>query len=192
MNPPPEKAGFETPNPPFFDGSIDDRFAEAMSRSRKAVSQILRKYPHDVDDILQNAAVKAFLQFQSFRADAEFNTWFYRIATNEALQHLRRFRNGIRNAESMTDMVAVLSIKAQAPTPEDQVLEKERRTVLANMVRRLKPCGRRETLAVLIDEPLDRPRNNREKSAYHHAKTRLRQMCSMDFTLGLFTKGDTR
>ena len=44
----------------------------------------------DVDDVLQNTFVKAFQNIGRFRGDSKLLTWLYRIATNEALTHLRK------------------------------------------------------------------------------------------------------
>lgn len=45
---------------------------------------------HDTDDVLQNTFVKAWSGIHEFRAESEISTWLFRIATNEALQHLRK------------------------------------------------------------------------------------------------------
>lgn len=44
----------------------------------------------DADDLTQQVFVKAFSKLSQFSGDAKFETWLYRLATNEALQHLRR------------------------------------------------------------------------------------------------------
>ncbi len=43
----------------------------------------------DTDDVLQNTFVKAWRGIGDFKEEAELSTWLFRIATNEALQHLR-------------------------------------------------------------------------------------------------------
>jgi len=53
----------------------------------------------DTDDVLQNTFVKVWKGLKDFRWDAGLYTWMYRIATNEALNHLndrkrRRFGSG--------------------------------------------------------------------------------------------------
>lgn len=46
---------------------------------------------HDhANDILQNTFMKAWKSFGQFRGESKPSTWLFRIATNEALQHLRR------------------------------------------------------------------------------------------------------
>lgn len=44
----------------------------------------------DANDVLQNTWLKAWHAWSGFRGEATSKTWLYRIAYNEALQHLRR------------------------------------------------------------------------------------------------------
>jgi RNA polymerase sigma factor (sigma-70 family) len=46
----------------------------------------------DADDIVQNVFIKVWHNLSSFREDAKLYTWIYRIATNEALSHLKSKR----------------------------------------------------------------------------------------------------
>ncbi len=58
----------------------------------------------DADDITQDVFVKVWHNLPSFRQDANFYTWLYRIATNECLNFLgkkrRRFMLPIHDVES--------------------------------------------------------------------------------------------
>ena len=42
------------------------------------------------DDIAQDTFVKVWKNLSSFKGDSKLYTWIYRIATNEALNHLRK------------------------------------------------------------------------------------------------------
>ena len=44
----------------------------------------------DADDLTQQVYMQAFSKLSQFSGDSKFETWLYRLATNEALQHLRR------------------------------------------------------------------------------------------------------
>lgn len=44
----------------------------------------------DADDLTQQTFVRAFTKLAQFSGDSKFETWLYRLATNEALQFLRR------------------------------------------------------------------------------------------------------
>lgn len=43
----------------------------------------------EADDLLQEVFIKAWQNFDSFRAEAQVSTWVYRIAVNTCLYHLR-------------------------------------------------------------------------------------------------------
>lgn len=43
----------------------------------------------DTNDVLQDIFIKIWKTLPSFRGDSQLFTWIYRIATNEALNHLR-------------------------------------------------------------------------------------------------------
>lgn len=44
----------------------------------------------DAEDLLQNVWAKVWQKLPQYRAEAQLYTWLYRIAHNEALDHLRR------------------------------------------------------------------------------------------------------
>jgi len=76
-----------------------DRQREAFERIVKAYSeqiywQIRRLVlsHDDANDILQNTFIKAWLNIDYFRGDAQLSTWLYRIAFNECLTFLNRQR----------------------------------------------------------------------------------------------------
>jgi RNA polymerase sigma-70 factor (ECF subfamily) len=74
----------------------DDRhaFAELVRRHQSAVRACLRKLTAGnhalADDLAQDTFVLAWRNLKSFRQEARFSTWLYRIATNCWLGHVRR------------------------------------------------------------------------------------------------------
>lgn len=46
--------------------------------------------PHDAEDALQEALVAAWRGLQTFRGDAQFSTWMYRIASNAAIAQSKK------------------------------------------------------------------------------------------------------
>ena len=44
----------------------------------------------DTDDVLQNTFIKVFRNIDNFKGDSKLYSWMYRIATNEAITHLKR------------------------------------------------------------------------------------------------------
>lgn len=55
------------------------------------IRTIVRNH-EDTDDVLQNTFLKVWKGLSDFRGEAALYTWLYRIATNEALNHLRKNR----------------------------------------------------------------------------------------------------
>ena len=49
----------------------------------------------DADDVLQNTFVKAWEAIGSFRQESRLQTWLFRIAINESLNHLARRRQTV-------------------------------------------------------------------------------------------------
>ena len=57
------------------------------------------KDEHHAADVVQEAFVKAYLMLDSFKGEATFATWFYRIVVNEAFMDLRKRKNKILSLE---------------------------------------------------------------------------------------------
>ena len=64
----------------------------------------------DADDVLQNTFVKVYRHLDSFKGESKLFSWIYRIATNEALSHLRQKakRSGVGSSEYQEQMVSRL------------------------------------------------------------------------------------
>lgn len=60
----------------------------------------------DAEDVLQDTCVKVLGSIQSFRGESSLVMWLYRIATNEALQHLRRQTHLFQSIDSLSDTLA--------------------------------------------------------------------------------------
>src|SRR5574337_1715328 len=76
----------------------DDRhaFAELVKRHQSSVRACLRKLTAGnhalADDLAQETFVLAWRNLRSFRQEARFSTWLYRIATNCWLAEARKRR----------------------------------------------------------------------------------------------------
>ena len=77
----------------------------------------------DASDLTQDVFISAFKTIQSFRMEAAFGTWLYRIAVNRCLKALRKFKPDQRSYEEMEAMD--LAPPSRAPGPDAQLLRKE-------------------------------------------------------------------
>jgi RNA polymerase sigma-70 factor (ECF subfamily) len=65
------------------------------AREHEFVYSVAMKYMKDEErarDVTQDALLQAYLHRESFRGEARFRTWLYRIAATTALMHLRKER----------------------------------------------------------------------------------------------------
>ena len=68
----------------------------------------------DADDVLQNTFVKIFKNLNRFESKSKLYTWMYRIASNEAITHLKKQK---RNASTSIDDEQIgLSDRLEADT----------------------------------------------------------------------------
>ncbi len=101
----------------------NEAFRLLVGRHMKRVYNVAFGFVNDHDaaeDIAQETFVRAFTSLKSFRGDAQFGTWLYRIATNlsinRARQEAARARREIRvHASAAHD---VRSTQEDAPSTE--------------------------------------------------------------------------
>ena len=89
--------------------SVDDRrlIAECLKGRSAAFGELVRRYQdrlfncvyrlvdnaEDAQDVVQEAFLHAYQSLRSFKGDAQFFTWLYRIAFNTAISHKRKQRS---------------------------------------------------------------------------------------------------
>lgn len=95
----------------------------------------------DANDIAQEAFIRAFNAIKSFRGDAAFSTWIFRITTNVYLDERKRQR--AHPQQSLDDLIQLeestmgLQVEDPSPGPAQLVTDKERQTHLANAIQSL-------------------------------------------------------
>jgi RNA polymerase sigma-70 factor (ECF subfamily) len=111
--------------------SVAEFEALVRAHDRTVRSMAYRLVGHDVDDVLQQAYLKAYRDLPRFRADSSFGTWLHRIVYTTSLDHLRsgRRRESVARklrptAESRDPMQSVVDHialdRALATLPVDQ------------------------------------------------------------------------
>lgn len=77
----------------------------------------------DAEEITQEVFIKVHASLSSFRGEAKFSTWLYRITTNLALNHVKRFKRKAERTIDAMDAVAtnVASHDHQAENTEHRI-----------------------------------------------------------------------
>ncbi|OGH89583.1 MAG: hypothetical protein A2469_01990 [Candidatus Magasanikbacteria bacterium RIFOXYC2_FULL_40_16] len=71
-------------------------YAEIIQRYQSKLSHYLRKFIKDFDeieDVLQDIFIKTYKNLYGFNPDKRFSSWIYRIAHNEAINHIKKYYN---------------------------------------------------------------------------------------------------
>jgi RNA polymerase sigma-70 factor (ECF subfamily) len=85
-------------------GGEKDALSTLLQRYRPVVMRHLQRYPvDDADrkDLMQEAMLQVVRKLHTFRGDAQFSTWLYRVTANAALMKMRSERR--RRATSLED-----------------------------------------------------------------------------------------
>jgi len=78
---------------------------------------------NDAEDVMQETCIKVLSRIDTYKGDGPLVMWLYRIATNEALQHLRRQTHLFHSIDSLGE---ALTAKLQA---EALIEEREAETL---------------------------------------------------------------
>ncbi|MFM2224313.1 MAG: hypothetical protein RJA07_515 [Bacteroidota bacterium] len=133
-------------NPTFSDRSKDDfeLIQSALSGSSQAYEKLLGKYKDavffmilkmvhnrdDAEDITIETFGKVFNRLEQYKSDFAFSTWLYRIATNNAIDFIRK-----RKIETLSIHTPLSgdneydhshNIPSEAPDPEEVFIKKQR------------------------------------------------------------------
>jgi RNA polymerase sigma-70 factor (ECF subfamily) len=115
------------------DSGDDEAFAELMRRYRGpvfrlAVSILGQAFAPEAEDVTQDVMLRVHHSLHSFRGEAKFGSWIYRIAFNQALNVKARVRY---RAPHVSDQV-LTTTPSPDRGPYDQVQdERQQRAVLA-------------------------------------------------------------
>ncbi|MCQ2144282.1 MAG: RNA polymerase sigma factor [Bacteroidales bacterium] len=93
----------------YRSGQKERAFGELVESYSERLYWHLRRFTNsheDADDLLQDCFVKIWSSLPEFREESRLYTWAYRIATNEALNHIRK--NRWRAALQREDLDAVM------------------------------------------------------------------------------------
>lgn len=85
------------------------RFSALIDQHQAMIWRVCRLYCNHVEDredLFQEIAIKLWQSRMSFRGDAKFTTWMYRVALNTAITSLRRRRPAVSYPGEVPDIAA--------------------------------------------------------------------------------------
>lgn len=127
------------PREPFVTDASDTTLVQAaLGGDNRAFGDLVERYQErifntlvrvlgsrdDARDVTQDAFVQALVKLDSFRGDAQFYTWLYRIAMNLALSQRRR-RKPTESLDAVKENLGAEPI-VQQPTAAQQLIQRER------------------------------------------------------------------
>jgi len=115
-----------------------EAFAELVRRHsarvfRLAVSILGKEFVPEAEDVAQEAFLKAHRAIASYRGEASFSSWIYRITFNHAVN----VKSRVRFRSPHADETALHGIAAPEPGPHGQAETAQRDGVLAECIHTL-------------------------------------------------------
>ncbi len=148
--------------------SADDRrlITDCLKGRTAAYGELVRRYQdrlfnavyrlldnsEDAQDVVQEAFISAYQSLASFKGDAKFFTWLYRIAMNAAISHRRKHKFAVSLETGSKNELLIDPLDQSAYSQPGDLLEQlEEENRLKSALNRLSP----EHRAVLILKDID-------------------------------------
>jgi RNA polymerase sigma-70 factor (ECF subfamily) len=133
----------------------ESAFAYLVQKYRRQMVGFMYRMCHNpatAEELAQEVFLRVYRSRESYEASAKFNTWLYRIATNLAVNHARDTRherpeNTVRLDEPNQETGATPDLADGSLTAEEQMLRRERMTVIRQKVQGL---PERQRMAVIM------------------------------------------
>lgn len=128
----------------------DSAFEELVRTYEKKVYHLALRMcgnPDDAYEIAQEAFLSVWKGLKFFRGESSFSTWLYRLASNAAIDFLRREKRQSGPGDvSLDDEETYIEPADPRPTPQQQAERSEVRQVLAEGLNKLSPEHRQVLL----------------------------------------------
>jgi RNA polymerase sigma-70 factor (ECF subfamily) len=115
--------------------AVEELVRTHWSEAYRVALRIMRSH-EDAEDVAQDALWAAVAHLATFRERASFRTWLHRIVVNHSLIALRRKRSRAFESHAIP-IDAAPNCVTDTQTPEETLLEKERRSLIEQGLSRL-------------------------------------------------------
>ena len=120
-------------------------YRELLSRHRQSIYHVIFKivrHPEEANDLVQETFMKAFGSLSSYRFEYRFSTWLYKIAANNAIDHLRKKRIEALSLDKPVqtyDGEVSIEIPDWTNNPEEDLYRKRRAVTVQEAIASLPP-----------------------------------------------------
>jgi RNA polymerase sigma-70 factor (ECF subfamily) len=133
----------------------ESAFSYLVAKYRRPMVSFMYRMSHNAgvaEELAQEVFLRVYRARETYRADARFSTWLYRIATNLAVNHARDTRherpeNQVSIDEPDTDTGMTVDVADSRPTVEQAILQRER---MAAIRRQVEALPERQRMAVIM------------------------------------------
>lgn len=129
---------------------------EALGGNQASYEKLMKKYyqliynlvyrmiskKEDVEDLTQEAFIKAFNSLKNFDKQFSFSTWLFKIATNNAIDYLRKKKLSTFSIDKQIesdDSDYSFEIPDSENKPDKHIMDKEMRKILDEAIESLPP-----------------------------------------------------
>lgn len=129
------------------EGAREQRYAHVLAKYGPSLARLAASYTNsksDRDDLLQDIGMAIWRALPEFREECSERTYIFRIANNQAINHLSRRRLPAVTLEEGAD------IRDTRPTPEEDLASEQQRNLLLNAIRRL-PVAFRQVITLTLE-----------------------------------------
>lgn len=126
-------------------GVLIERYEDKLTRYIRRFTQV----NDDVSDVLQVIFIKAYTNLQGFDTSRSFNSWIYRIAHNESVNHLKK--KGSEKV-SFIDFDTMLPHLFADEETDTEVQKEETKRILESSLKNISPKYREVLILYYYDD----------------------------------------
>ncbi|MDF2840018.1 MAG: polymerase, sigma subunit, SigW [Clostridia bacterium] len=170
-------------------------YSEIVDRYSSKVYSTAYSYTHNQEearDLVQEILIKVYHNLHSFKSEAKFSTWLFRIVVNSCIDWSRKCKSKkLISAWSMDDDNVLDSITTKSDGPEDALLRQEHKELVRTTVASLPEIYKTVLILYYFEELqvqeictiLDSPRKTIETRLYR-AKKVLKSLLEQELSGG--------
>ncbi|PYZ91907.1 RNA polymerase sigma factor SigW [Salipaludibacillus keqinensis] len=135
-----------------------EAFSELMDIYKDKVYHIVYRMlgnVHEAQDVSQEAFLRAFMNIDSYDTNRKFSTWLFRIATNLAIDRLRKKKPNFHLEDQVAgteDLTYYSQFSSDEELPEDQVVQWEMQEWVQEEIMQLPPKYRSAIILKYLED----------------------------------------